>query len=50
MSGHFSLHIVHASITEFDGIGIAKFVKSVGLWEGLFNYGQELFANITLNI
>ena len=38
MPGDFSLHVVHASITEFDGVGIANFVKSVGLWEGLLNY------------
>ena len=50
MSRDFSLHVVHASITYLDGVGVANFVKSVGLWEGLFNDGQELFANITLNI
>ena len=35
--GDFSLHVVHASVTEFDGVSIANFVKSVGLWEGLLN-------------
>ena len=35
--GDFSLHVIHASVTKFDGVGIANFVKSVGLWEGLLN-------------
>ena len=50
MPGDFSLHVVHASVTQFDGVGIANFVKSVGLWEGLLNYGQELFSNVCFYI
>ena len=42
--GDFSLHIIHCSVTEFDGIQIAIFVKRVGLWECLLNDCQELFA------
>ena len=48
--GDFSLHVVHASITEFDGVGIANFVKSVGLWEGLLDDCQELFTNVCFDI
>ena len=48
--GDFSLHVIHASVTKFDGVGIANFVKSVGLWEGLLNDCQELFTNICFNI
>ena len=50
MLGDFSLHVWHASVTQFDGIEIANFVKSVGLWEGLLNYGQELFSNVCFYI
>ena len=46
MSGDLSLHIIHASVTNFDGVCVANFLKSVGLWEGLLNDSQELFANI----
>ena len=48
--GDFSLHVVHASVTEFDGVVIANFVKSVGLWEGLLNYCQKLFTYISFHI
>ena len=47
--GDFSLHVVHASVTEFDGVVIANFVKSVGLWEGLL-YCQKLFTYISFHI
>ena len=50
MSGYFSLHVVHASITKFDVVGVANFMKSVGLWEGLLNDSQELFSNISFYI
>ena len=50
MLGDFSLHVWHASVTQFDGIEIANFVKSVGLWEGLLNNSQKLFTNICLDI
>ena len=50
MPGDFSLHVVHASVTQFDGVGIANFVKSVGLWEGLLNDCQELFTNVCFHI
>ena len=50
MPGDFSLHIVHCSVTEFDGIEIAIFVKRVGFWECLLNDCQELFANICFYI
>ena len=45
MPGYFSLHVVHASVAKFDGIEIANFMKSVGLWEGLLNYSQNLLFN-----
>ena len=48
--GDFSLHVIHASVTKFDGVGIANFVKSVGLWEGLLNDCQELFTNVCFHI
>ena len=50
MPGDFSLHIVHCSVTKFDGIEIAIFVKRVGFWECLLNDCQELFANICFYI
>ena len=50
MPGYFSLHVVHASVAKFDGIEIANFMKSVGLWEGLLNYSQKLFSNICFYI
>ena len=48
--GDFSLYVVHASVTEFDDVVIANFVKSVGLWEGLLNYCQKLFTYISFHI
>ena len=48
--GDFSLHVVHASVTEFDGVCVANFVKSVGPWEGLLNDCQELFTNVCFYI
>ena len=50
MSRDFSLHVVHASITYFDGISVANFVKSVGLWEGLSYDCQKLFTYIRFNV
>ena len=50
MPGDFSLHVVHASVTEFDGVSIANFVKRMGLWEGLLNNSQELFTNVSFHI
>ena len=50
MPGDFSLHVVHKSVTEFDGVGIANFMKSVGLKEGLPNYCQELFIYVSFHI
>ena len=46
MHGDLPLHVVHASVTYFDGICIAYFVKRVGARKGLLNDGQELFANV----
>ena len=46
MSGDFSLHVVHASITDFDGVCVANFVESVGLWESLSDNCQKLFTYI----
>ena len=46
MSRDLSLHVIHASVTYFDGICIAYFVKRVGARKGLLNDGQELFANV----
>ena len=50
MPGDFSLHVIHASVTEFDGVSIANFVKRMGLWEGLLDDSQELFTNISFDI
>ena len=50
MPGDFSLHVIHASVTEFDGVCVANFVKSVGPWEGLLNNCQELFTNVCFYI
>ena len=50
MSRDFSLHVVHASVTEFDGVSIANFVKRMGLWEGLLDDSQELFTNVSFHI
>ena len=46
MPGDLSLHIVHASITNFDGVSVANFVKRISWWEGLLQYFQELFSYI----
>ena len=48
--GDFSLHVIHASVTEFDGVCVANFVKRVGSWEGLPDNCQELFAYVGLYI
>ena len=50
MSGDLSLHIVHASITYFDGICVANFIERMSSWEGLPDDGQELFTYIGLDI
>ena len=50
MPGDFSLHIGHAPIAEFDGICVANFVKSVGLWECLLNDSQKFLTNICFYI
>ena len=50
MSGDLSLHVVHASITYFDGVSVANFVKRVSWWKGLLQYLQELFAYIGFHI
>ena len=50
VSRDFSLHVIHTPVAEFDGVGVANFVKSVGLWEGLLDDCQELFSNICFNI
>ena len=50
MPGDLSLHIVHASITYFDGVSVANFVKRVSCWKGLPQYCQELFSYIGFDI
>ena len=47
MPGDLSLHIVHASITNFDGVSVANFVKRVSCWKGLPQYCQTM--NKTMN-
>ena len=50
MSGDLSLHVVHASITYFDGVSVANFVKRVSWWKGLPQYCQEFLSYIGFNI
>ena len=50
MSGDLPLHIVHTSITYFDGVCVADFIKRMGSWKGLSDDGQELFTYIGLDI
>ena len=50
MSGDLSLHVVHASVANFDGVFVANFVKRVSWWEGLPQYCQELFSYICFYI
>ena len=50
MPGDLSLHVVHASITNFDGVSVANFVKRVSCWKGLPQYCQELFSYIGFDI
>ena len=46
MPGDLSLHIIHASIANFDGVSVANFVKRISCWKGLPQYCQELFSYI----
>ena len=50
MSGYLSLHIIHASVTNFEGVCVANFVKRMSCWEGLPYDGQELFSYVGLYI
>ena len=50
MSRDLSLHVIHASVTDLDGICVANFVKRVSSWEGLFYNGQKLFSYVGLHI
>ncbi len=50
MSGYLSLHIIHASVTNFDGICVANFVKRMCCWKGLSYDGQEPFSYVGLYI
>ena len=44
MSRNFPLHVVHAPITDFDGVSIAVFVKWMCGWERFLNDVQEFFT------
>ena len=50
MPRNLSLHIVHTSITNFNGICVANFVEGMGVWKGFSNDSQELFTYVGLYI